>query len=90
MTCQSAETEQAMTHGSTAMADALALAAAPTFAMMARLTAVLGGGQDDMICSAAHASFFSGMIPMYLLMTAFHLTPWLRLIVRWRGRGRGA
>ena len=90
MTCQSAETEQAMTHGSTAMADALALAAAPTFAMMALLTAVLGGGQDDMICSAAHASPLSGMIPMYLLMSAFHLTPWLGLIVRWRSRGRGA
>ena len=90
MTCQSAETQQAMPHASTAMADALAIAAAPTFAMMALLTAVLGGGQDDMICSTAHASSLSGMIPMYLLMSAFHLTPWLGLIVRWRSRGRGA
>jgi hypothetical protein len=87
MTVRSAETQQAMMHDRTAAADVLALAAAPTFAVMALLTAVLGNGRTDIICAAAHASPLSGMIPMYLLMTAFHLTPWLRLIVRWRGRG---
>jgi hypothetical protein len=25
------------------------------------------------------------MVPMYLLMSAFHLAPWLRLIANWRG-----
>ncbi|SCW33268.1 hypothetical protein SAMN02927900_00709 [Rhizobium mongolense subsp. loessense] len=60
-------------------ADWLSLAAAPTFAVMALLTAVFGGA--DMICSAAsHTSPLSGMVPMYLLMSAFHLAPWLKLI----------
>jgi hypothetical protein len=60
----------------------LCLAAAPTFAMMALLTGVLGGGRPDMLCSTAHdASPLSGMVPMYLLMSAFHSVPWLDLIV---------
>lgn len=59
----------------------LSLAAAPTFAIMALLTGVLGGGQPDILCSAAeHASPLGGMIPMYLLMSAFHSPPWLELI----------
>jgi hypothetical protein len=68
------------------MGEILALAAAPTFAVMALLTACLGGGEADVLCSAAHASRLGGMVPMYLLMTAFHLAPWLRLI-SWRGAG---
>ena len=87
MTGPSAETEQAVVHERTAAADVLALAAAPTFAVMALLTSIHGGGQAEMICSAAHASLLGGMVPMYLLMSAFHLAPWLRLVVRWRGRG---
>jgi len=59
-------------------ADFLYLAAAPTFAIMALLTFVLGGGSPDALCSGA--SPLSGMVPMYLLMSAFHLTPWLKLI----------
>jgi hypothetical protein len=59
----------------------LSLAAAPTFAIMALLTAVLDGGAPDMLCSAMqHASPLSGMVPMYVLMSAFHLAPWLKLI----------
>jgi len=59
----------------------LSLAAAPTFALMALLTDVLGGGPPAMLCSAAQdASPLSGMVPMYLLMSAFHLAPWLKLI----------
>ena len=58
-------------------ADFLYLAAAPTFAIMALLTAVLGGGSLDALCGA---SPLSGMVPMYLLMSAFHLAPWLQLI----------
>jgi hypothetical protein len=64
-------------------ADFLYLAAAPTFAIMALLTAVLGGS-PDVLCSIAHASPLSGMVPMYVLMSAFHLAPWLRLIANWR------
>ncbi len=61
-------------------ADWLCLAAAPTFAIVALLTSV-AGGPPDMLCSAAHeASPLSGMVPMYLLMSAFHSAPWLKLI----------
>jgi hypothetical protein len=61
--------------------DWLYLAAAPTFAIMALLTGALGGGRPDILCSAAgHTSPLSGMIPMYLLMSAFHSPPWLKLI----------
>jgi hypothetical protein len=57
----------------------LSFAAAPTFAIMALLTAVSGDG-PDIFCSAVHTSPLGGMIPMYLLMCAFHSAPWLRLI----------
>src|SRR5256885_14119940 len=60
-------------------ADFLYLAAAPTFAIMALLTGVLGGAADA-LCSIAGASPLGGMVPMYLLMSAFHLAPWLKLI----------
>ena len=69
-------------------ADWLSLAAAPSFAAMALLTGVLGGGAPDLLCSAAHgASPVGGMVPMYLLMSAFHSSPWLRLM---SGRRSGA
>jgi hypothetical protein len=62
-------------------ADRLYLAAAPTFAIMALLTGILGGGAQDVLCAAAHvASPLSGMTTMYLLMSAFHAAPWLKLI----------
>ena len=66
-------------------ADWLCLAAAPTFAIMALLAAV-PGGRPDMLCSTAqHGSALSGMVPMYLLMSAFHSAPWVRLASRRRG-----
>jgi hypothetical protein len=68
-------------------ADWLCLAAAPTFAMMALLTGVLGGGAPDLLCSVTKQAFpLNGMVLMYVLMSAFHLAPWLRLI---SGRSRG-
>jgi hypothetical protein len=63
------------THNALA-ANWLSLAAAPTFAIMALLSGI-GGGSQDLLC--AQASPFSGMTAMYLLMSAFHLAPWLRL-----------
>ena len=66
-------------------ADWLCLAAAPTFAIMALLAGVVGGGKLDPLCSAAHgASPLGGMVPMYLLMSAFHSAPWLKLIANRR------
>jgi hypothetical protein len=65
-------------------ADWLSLAATPTFAIMALLTGVLGG-PPDMLCSA---SPLSGMVPMYLLMSAFHSAPWLKLISSRRSGAR--
>lgn len=58
----------------------LCLAAAPTFAIMALLTAAHGG--SDMCMSGPGATMLTGMVPMYLLMAAFHLAPWLRLAAR--------
>jgi hypothetical protein len=59
----------------------LSLAAAPTFAAMGLLAAV-HGSTPDMMCSGGAGSPLSGMATMYLLMTAFHLGPWLRLLAR--------
>ncbi len=70
-------------------ADWLSLAAAPTFAIMALLTGVVGGGSPDMLCSAAPGALpLSGMVPMYVLMSAFHSAPWLKLVLRCRNGAR--
>jgi hypothetical protein len=63
--------------------DWLALAAAPTFVIMALLTSILGGTRPDAICSAMQdASPMNGTALMYLLMSVFHSAPWLKLISR--------
>ena len=70
------------------LAESLCLAATPTFAILALLTG-LGGSPPDMLCSAAQeASPLSGMVTMYLLMSAFHSPPWLRLISSRRSGAR--
>jgi hypothetical protein len=56
--------------------DGLALAASPTFAIMA----LISSAPAETLCSAAHASPLSGMATMYVLMSAFHAAPWLKLI----------
>ena len=67
-------------------ADRVCLAAAPTFAIMALLTGVLGGGPQDTFCSATQEAWaLSGMFWMYLLMSTFHAAPWLKLISGRRG-----
>jgi hypothetical protein len=58
----------------------LGLAAAPTFAIMGLWTGFFSG-HPDMLCMAMQGSSpVSGMTVMYLLMSAFHLSPWLKLI----------
>jgi hypothetical protein len=70
------------TAGSTAASQVtrwLGLAAAPTFGLMAVLTAI--SGHADEICSAASDWLpLRGMSAMYLLMSLFHLPPWLKWI----------
>jgi hypothetical protein len=57
----------------------LGLAASPTFAAMALLTS-FDNGPMAMLCSGTSGFPLGGMVPMYLLMSVFHATPWLRLI----------
>lgn len=58
----------------------LCLAATPTFACLALLSA-LGGNQPDILCTAMQqAAPLSGMTLMYLLMSTFHAGPWLKLV----------
>ncbi|HEV7335813.1 MAG TPA: hypothetical protein VGO06_07560 [Bosea sp. (in: a-proteobacteria)] len=61
-------------------ADWLALAAAPTFASMGLLTLVFENDAPTLLCAAMPgAAPMNGMAAMYLLMSVFHLAPWLRL-----------
>jgi hypothetical protein len=61
------------------VAGLLGLAAAPTFALMAWISAV--GSPGMTICSAASTSVpINDMGLMYLLMSFFHLSPWLKLL----------
>ena len=70
-------------------ADWLCLAAAPIFAIMALLTSVFGGGPPDILCVGVQDPFpLSGMVPMYLLMSAFHSAPWLKLVSSRRSGAR--
>jgi hypothetical protein len=67
-------------HGAPGLAHWLGLAAAPTFAIMALWTDFFSG-QPDMLCMAMQESSpISRMTVMYLLMSAFHVAPWLRFI----------
>jgi hypothetical protein len=68
--------------------DWLTLGAAPTFAAMAALTGLAGGGAHATLCIAAPgASVLTAMAPMYGLMSVFHLAPWLRFIAGRRADG---
>ena len=65
-------------------AEWLGLAAAPTLAAMALATAVASDGAMGALCGSAGGWPRDGMTVMYLLMSAFHVSPWLRLM---GGRG---
>ena len=61
------------------VADWLSLAATPTFAFMALLSASSGG--PDMLCATGRDGLsLTGMVGMYLLMSVFHSMPWLKLL----------
>lgn len=62
----------------------LAFAPSPTFAVMALATAVANSDPATVLCSDGEASAFTGMVAMYLLMSAFHAGPWLQLVHRRR------
>src|SRR5689334_22785634 len=63
--------------------DWIGLAAAPTFAAVALVSGLSGGGAHDALCASMQtAGPVSGMTFMYLLMSVFHTAPWLRLIGR--------
>jgi hypothetical protein len=57
----------------------LCLAATPTFALMALLTA-LDPSPMERLCASAAGAPLRGMLPMYLLMSVFHAPPWLKLV----------
>jgi hypothetical protein len=61
--------------------NALGLAAAPTFAVMALLTQIHSSSTAAMLCAPMHDMFpVDGMVLMYALMSVFHVGPWLKLI----------
>lgn len=56
----------------------LALAASPTFALMAWIAA--NDASPMALCSSGSSILpTNGMTAMYLLMSLFHLSPWLKL-----------
>ena len=65
------------------MAKWLRLAAAPAFVVMALLTTLFDSGAPVALCSVGDFGL-GGMAPMYLLMAAIHLGPWLKRISRTR------
>ena len=61
----------------------LPVVTAPVFVLMAITTVLFDTSQANAICLAPGSSTpINGMVVMYLLMAAFHLSPWLRLVAR--------
>lgn len=72
------------------LARLLALAAAPTFAIMAVSTGFFGDSMPDTVCSATPPGLpLNGMVIMYALMSVFHASPWLAMLSRRRGNAGG-
>jgi hypothetical protein len=60
-----------------ALAELLCLAATPTFAVMAVLSALRRGAAEG-VCVRATGGAVSGMAFMYTIMSVFHSSAWLR------------
>ncbi len=74
-------TQTVNAHKDKTTADWLCLAAAPTFAVMAMVAGTSSAVPQD-VCGLMHSSSpLGGMTSMYLLMSAFHSPPWLKLLV---------
>ncbi len=76
--------------GEFGLAELLRFAAAPTFMVMALVSAVSGGPLES-FCGSG--SSLTGMASMYALMSVFHAGPWLnrswlKLIAGRRGASR--
>jgi len=54
------------------------LSVAPIFAAMALVSAATAGGPTGALCGPARGWPIDGMVVMYLLMCALHVTPWLK------------
>jgi hypothetical protein len=75
------------------LANGLSLAATPTFAMLALLTALSGHPMDELGSSGPSMSsgpgmLLTGMLPMYVFMSAFHAPPWLKWLLGHSVRAR--
>ena len=67
----------------------LSFAPTPTFALLGLLSASQEGSLASLVCSAGHGSSpLTGMVSMYLLMSVFHSTPWIRMIAQASARKR--
>jgi hypothetical protein len=83
---------ETMREHSTAKGEAfgwLRLIGTPGFALMALLTGFTDSGRADLLCTGL-TSPFGGMLPMYLLMSVIHATPWMQMVARVADCKRGA
>ena len=59
----------------------LPFAASPVFPLLALVTGISDAGRTDIIClTTDDTSYFNNMVVMYLLMSFFHLPPWLKTL----------
>ena len=78
-TCTPANKANPRTWPVRGVAGCLALAASPTFALMAWIGA--NHSAPVTFCSSvSRIAPVDGMTAMYLLMSVFHLSPWLKLV----------
>jgi hypothetical protein len=79
MTISAATNRSAETWQARGAAGWLAIAASPTFALMA-LFSVHDAHRIALCSSGSSLLSIDGMTAMYLLMSLFHLPPWLKLV----------